>query len=155
LSKVYSNCKEALKGAAFDGMTLMCGGFGLCGIPERMIDALKEQAHQKSEQLRIETELRQQQQREQDILEEQEFARAQAELDRQAKERARIRQEEQRIQEEIEEARFQAEIDRQKKEEADRRREEDAIRQAEDDTCQATRRQPVAHRATSQGSGRP
>jgi len=42
LSKVYLNCKEALKGAAFDGMTLMCGGFGLCGIPERMIDALKE-----------------------------------------------------------------------------------------------------------------
>ena len=42
MSKVYLNCKEALKGAAFDGMTLMCGGFGLCGIPERMIDALKE-----------------------------------------------------------------------------------------------------------------
>ena len=42
MDKIYSNSKEALEGVAFDGMVLMCGGFGLCGIPERMIDALKE-----------------------------------------------------------------------------------------------------------------
>ncbi len=42
MNKIYSNSKEALEGVAFDGMVLMCGGFGLCGIPERMIDALKE-----------------------------------------------------------------------------------------------------------------
>ena len=42
MNKIYSDCKEALEGAIFDGMTLMCGGFGLCGVPERMIDALKD-----------------------------------------------------------------------------------------------------------------
>ena len=42
MNKIYSNSKKALEGVAFDGMVLMCGGFGLCGIPERMIDALKE-----------------------------------------------------------------------------------------------------------------
>ena len=42
MNKIYSDCKEALEGAVFDGMTLMCGGFGLCGVPERMIDALKD-----------------------------------------------------------------------------------------------------------------
>ena len=42
MNKIYSDCKEALEGAVIDGMTLMCGGFGLCGVPERMIDALKD-----------------------------------------------------------------------------------------------------------------
>ncbi|WP_280521943.1 CoA-transferase, partial [Acidocella aminolytica] len=32
-SKVSSNAVEALSGKLFDGMTIMSGGFGLCGIP--------------------------------------------------------------------------------------------------------------------------
>jgi 3-oxoacid CoA-transferase subunit A len=40
ISKVYPDAASALKGIIKDGMTLMCGGFGLCGIPERLISAL-------------------------------------------------------------------------------------------------------------------
>src|SRR3954454_9455394 len=39
--KVYSNAAEALKGATFDGMTIMSGGFGLSGNPENLIEALR------------------------------------------------------------------------------------------------------------------
>lgn len=39
MSKVVRNAEEAIKGIA-DGMTLMLGGFGLCGIPENTITAL-------------------------------------------------------------------------------------------------------------------
>jgi 3-oxoacid CoA-transferase subunit A len=39
-SKVYSDAASALHGVVADGMTLMCGGFGACGIPENLIDAL-------------------------------------------------------------------------------------------------------------------
>ena len=39
-SKVYPDAQSALAGVVKDGMTLMCGGFGLCGIPERLIAAL-------------------------------------------------------------------------------------------------------------------
>jgi 3-oxoacid CoA-transferase subunit A len=42
LKKVYSNAKAALEGVVQDGMTMMAGGFGLCGIPENLIDALVE-----------------------------------------------------------------------------------------------------------------
>src|SRR5258707_763436 len=38
--KVYSDAKSALDGVLFDGMTIMSGGFGLCGIPENLIAAL-------------------------------------------------------------------------------------------------------------------
>ena len=38
--KVYADAASALKGVVKDGMTLMCGGFGACGIPENLIDAL-------------------------------------------------------------------------------------------------------------------
>lgn len=38
--KVYSNAKTALDGILFDGMTIMSGGFGLCGIPEHCIKEL-------------------------------------------------------------------------------------------------------------------
>ncbi|MBI1339602.1 3-oxoacid CoA-transferase subunit B [bacterium] len=41
-SKVYSSAAAALDGLLFDGMTLMSGGFGLCGIPENLIEAVKE-----------------------------------------------------------------------------------------------------------------
>ncbi len=36
-NKVYSDAKSALEGVLFDGMTIMAGGFGLCGIPENLI----------------------------------------------------------------------------------------------------------------------
>ena len=39
-NKTYSNAKAALDGLLFDGMTIAAGGFGLCGIPERLIDAI-------------------------------------------------------------------------------------------------------------------
>jgi 3-oxoacid CoA-transferase subunit A len=39
-SKVYPDAQSALAGVVRDGMMLMCGGFGLCGIPERLIAAL-------------------------------------------------------------------------------------------------------------------
>ncbi len=42
MQKVYSDAKSALAGLIKDGMTIMCGGFGLCGIPEVLIEALKE-----------------------------------------------------------------------------------------------------------------
>lgn len=40
-TKVYANAKEALKGVA-DNMTYLVGGFGLCGIPENCIEALRD-----------------------------------------------------------------------------------------------------------------
>ena len=39
--KVYADAKSALEGLVFDGMMVMAGGFGLCGIPEKLIDALR------------------------------------------------------------------------------------------------------------------
>ncbi|MCD6333221.1 MAG: CoA transferase subunit A [Bacteroidales bacterium] len=39
MNKVYKNAKEAIADLA-DGMSIMLGGFGLCGIPENCIDAL-------------------------------------------------------------------------------------------------------------------
>jgi 3-oxoacid CoA-transferase subunit A len=38
--KIYPDAKAALDGVLFDGMTIMSGGFGLCGIPEMLIAAL-------------------------------------------------------------------------------------------------------------------
>lgn len=40
MKKVYGSAKEALDGLLFDGMFIAAGGFGLCGIPELLIDAL-------------------------------------------------------------------------------------------------------------------
>jgi 3-oxoacid CoA-transferase subunit A len=37
---VYPDAESALRGVVKDGMTLMCGGFGVCGIPENLIAAL-------------------------------------------------------------------------------------------------------------------
>ena len=42
MGKVYPAAAEALAGLLFDGMTIMSGGFGLCGIPENLILALRE-----------------------------------------------------------------------------------------------------------------
>jgi 3-oxoacid CoA-transferase subunit A len=42
MNKVYPDAKAALDGLIFDGMTIMSGGFGLCGIPENLILALRD-----------------------------------------------------------------------------------------------------------------
>ncbi|TXR46517.1 CoA transferase subunit A [Phyllobacterium endophyticum] len=42
MKKVQSNVREALDGVLFDGMTIMAGGFGLCGIPEALIYAIRD-----------------------------------------------------------------------------------------------------------------
>ena len=41
-SKVYSDANSALAGVLFEGMSVMAGGFGLCGIPENLITALRD-----------------------------------------------------------------------------------------------------------------
>ena len=41
MKKVYSSAELALAGLLKDGMTIMSGGFGLCGIPEALIEAVK------------------------------------------------------------------------------------------------------------------
>lgn len=40
--KVYSTTSAALEGLVCDGMTVAVGGFGLCGIPEQLIIALRD-----------------------------------------------------------------------------------------------------------------
>ena len=42
MKKVYETASAALDGALFDGMTIAAGGFGLCGIPELLIAAIKD-----------------------------------------------------------------------------------------------------------------
>jgi 3-oxoacid CoA-transferase subunit A len=42
MKKVYSNAAEALDGLLHDGMFIAAGGFGLCGIPELLLDAIKD-----------------------------------------------------------------------------------------------------------------
>ena len=42
MDKVVASAAEALQGYLFDGMTIMAGGFGLCGIPEHLILALRD-----------------------------------------------------------------------------------------------------------------
>ncbi len=39
-NKVYSDAASALAGLLHDGMTIAAGGFGLCGIPENLINAI-------------------------------------------------------------------------------------------------------------------
>ncbi|WP_054301782.1 CoA transferase subunit A [Gemmobacter sp. LW-1] len=41
MDKTYASAGAALEGLLFDGMTMAAGGFGLCGIPELLIDAIK------------------------------------------------------------------------------------------------------------------
>jgi 3-oxoacid CoA-transferase subunit A len=41
MRKLYPDASAALEGLLFDGMTICSGGFGLCGIPERLIDAIQ------------------------------------------------------------------------------------------------------------------
>ena len=42
MKKVFSDANAALAGLLRDGMTIMAGGFGLCGIPETLILAIRE-----------------------------------------------------------------------------------------------------------------
>jgi 3-oxoacid CoA-transferase subunit A len=42
MNKVYPSAAEALKGVVADGQLLAVGGFGLCGIPEALIGALRD-----------------------------------------------------------------------------------------------------------------
>lgn len=42
MNKVYADAKTALHGLVADGMTIMSGGFGLCGIPENLIIAVRD-----------------------------------------------------------------------------------------------------------------
>ncbi|MDX2065402.1 MAG: CoA transferase subunit A [Fimbriimonadaceae bacterium] len=42
MNKVFPDATAALEGLLWDGMTIMSGGFGLCGIPEHLILALRD-----------------------------------------------------------------------------------------------------------------
>ncbi|RVT68647.1 MULTISPECIES: CoA transferase subunit A [Rhizobium/Agrobacterium group] len=42
MNKTYDNPTSALDGLLFDGMFIAAGGFGLCGIPELLIDAIRQ-----------------------------------------------------------------------------------------------------------------
>ncbi len=42
MNKLYPSAAEALKGIVKDGQLMAVGGFGLCGIPEALIDALRD-----------------------------------------------------------------------------------------------------------------
>ena len=42
MNKIYPSAKAALEGLVHDGQLLAVGGFGLCGIPEALIDALRD-----------------------------------------------------------------------------------------------------------------
>ena len=42
MNKIYPSAAAALEGLVEDGMTLAVGGFGLCGIPEALIAALRD-----------------------------------------------------------------------------------------------------------------
>ncbi len=41
MKKLYADAPSALEGLLFDGMTIASGGFGLCGLPERLLDAIQ------------------------------------------------------------------------------------------------------------------
>ena len=41
VNKIYASAADALAGLLHDGMTIMSGGFGLCGIPSALIEAIR------------------------------------------------------------------------------------------------------------------
>ncbi|MCY4151672.1 MAG: CoA transferase subunit A [Aestuariivita sp.] len=47
MNKVFSDASSALDGLLFDGMMIAAGGFGLCGIPELLLQAIKENGAKK------------------------------------------------------------------------------------------------------------
>jgi 3-oxoacid CoA-transferase subunit A len=42
MKKIYQTAAEALEGVLFDNMLIAAGGFGLCGIPENLIEAIRD-----------------------------------------------------------------------------------------------------------------
>ena len=42
MKKVYGSASEALDGLLFDGMFIAAGGFGLCGLPENLLNAIRD-----------------------------------------------------------------------------------------------------------------
>jgi 3-oxoacid CoA-transferase subunit A len=42
MKKVYANAADALDGLLQDGMFIAAGGFGLCGIPELLLNAIRD-----------------------------------------------------------------------------------------------------------------
>ena len=42
MNKLYPDAAAALDGLLRDGQTIACGGFGLCGVPERLLDAVRD-----------------------------------------------------------------------------------------------------------------
>ncbi|TVV76122.1 CoA transferase subunit A [Sphingomonas solaris] len=42
MNKVHADADAALDGLLFDGMTIAAGGFGICGIPENLINAIRD-----------------------------------------------------------------------------------------------------------------
>ena len=42
MNKLYPDAAAALDGLLEDGLTIACGGFGLCGVPERLLDAVRD-----------------------------------------------------------------------------------------------------------------
>ena len=44
MRRLYSNAAAALDGVLRDGLFIAAGGFGLCGIPERLLDAVRDSA---------------------------------------------------------------------------------------------------------------
>lgn len=42
MPQIFTNSADTLDGLLFDGMTIVAGGFGLCGIPENLIEALRD-----------------------------------------------------------------------------------------------------------------
>ena len=42
MKKLYPNAAAALDGVLSEGMLIACGGFGLCGLPERLLDAVRD-----------------------------------------------------------------------------------------------------------------
>ena len=41
MKKIYESASEALDGLLFDGMFVAAGGFGLCGLPENLLQAIR------------------------------------------------------------------------------------------------------------------
>jgi 3-oxoacid CoA-transferase subunit A len=42
MKKLYPNAAAALDGLLRNDLLIACGGFGLCGIPERLLDAVRD-----------------------------------------------------------------------------------------------------------------
>ena len=49
MNKIYPNAETALDGLLKDGLLIASGGFGLCGIPERLLAAVRSQRRQGSD----------------------------------------------------------------------------------------------------------